>query len=43
MVAEGAHDFNWGNDTGSISAASTAYRARIGKQFSRTGDTLTIQ
>jgi hypothetical protein len=40
---QGAHDFNSGKDIGSVSAASTAYKARIGKQFSRIGDTLTIQ
>ncbi len=38
-----ADDFNSGNDTGSVSAASTAYKARIGEQFLRTGATLTIQ
>jgi PKD repeat protein len=33
----GAHDFGSGNETGSVSAASNAYAAEIGKQFMRTG------
>jgi hypothetical protein len=38
----GAHDFNSGNEIGSVSAASSAYSAELGKQFKRVGDTLTI-
>jgi len=43
ITLQGAHDFNSGNEIGSVSAASTAYQAHIGKQFSRTGDVITIQ
>lgn len=42
ITLQGAHDFNSGNETGSVSAASNAYKARIGKQFSKVGDTLKI-
>lgn len=35
----GAHDFSSGNETGSVSAASSTQRAHIGKQFTRTGAT----
>lgn len=42
ITLQGAHDFNSGNETGSVSAASDAFKANIGKQFSRVGDTLKI-
>lgn len=42
MTLHGAHDFNSGGQIGSVSAASSAYARRIGKQFKRVGDTLTI-
>jgi hypothetical protein len=42
MTIHGAHDFNSGDEIGSVSAASSAYSAEIGKQFKRVGDTLTI-
>ncbi|HUB13587.1 MAG TPA: hypothetical protein VMB34_16685 [Acetobacteraceae bacterium] len=35
----GAHDFNSGNETGSVSAASNAQSSHIGKQYTRTGAT----
>src|SRR5437868_14731291 len=38
----GAHDFNSGGEIGSVSAASSAFSAQIGKQFERLGNTLTI-
>jgi hypothetical protein len=42
MTLHGAHDFGSGTEIGSVSAASTAYSANIGKQFKRVGNTLTI-
>ena len=42
ITLQGAHQFNSGNETGSVSAASTPFAAHIGKQFHRTGDDLTI-
>jgi WD40 repeat protein len=42
MTLHGAHDFDSGNEIGSVSAASSAYSANIGKQFKRVGDTLTV-
>lgn len=42
ITLQGAHDFNSGNETGSVSAASNAYKSYIGKQFTRVGDTLKI-
>jgi len=42
MTLHGAHDFNSGGQIGSVSAASSAFSARIGKQFKRVGNTLTI-
>jgi WD40 repeat protein len=42
MTLHGAHDFGIGTEIGSVSAASSAYSANIGKQFKRVGDTLTI-
>ena len=37
ITLEGAHDFNSGNETGSVSACSTTQAAHIGKQYTRTG------
>ena len=42
MNLHGAHDFNSGGEIGSVSAASTAFSAHIGKQFNRVVNTLTI-
>jgi hypothetical protein len=42
MTLHGAHDFGSGGEIGSISAASSAFAAHIGKQFKRVGNTLTI-
>ena len=42
MTLHGAHDFDSGGEIGSVSAASTAFAARIGKQFKRVVNTLTI-
>ena len=42
MTLHGAHDFSSGNQIGSVSAASSAFAPRIGRQFKRVGDTLTI-
>lgn len=42
ITMHGSHDFNSGGQIGSVSAASTAFAARIGKQFKRAGNTLTI-
>src|ERR1051325_2792301 len=42
MTLHGAHDFNSGGEIGSVSAASTAFAAHIGKQFKRVVNTLTI-
>jgi hypothetical protein len=42
ITLHGAHDFNSGGQIGSVSAASTAFKARIGNQFKRVGDKLTI-
>ena len=36
ITLEGAHDFNSGNETGSVSAASNTQHAHIGKQYTRT-------
>ena len=38
----GAHDFHSGGEIGSVSAASSAFSAYIGKQFKRVANTLTI-
>jgi hypothetical protein len=38
----GAHDFHSGGEIGSVSAASSAFSAHIGKQFKRVANTLTI-
>ena len=42
MTLHGAHDFNSGGEIGSVSAASTAFAANIGKRFKRVVNTLTI-
>lgn len=42
VTLHGAHDFNSGNETGSVSAASSPFAASIGKQFNRVVNTLTI-
>jgi hypothetical protein len=42
MTLHGAHDFGSGGEIGSVSAASSAFAANIGKQFNRVGNTLTI-
>jgi hypothetical protein len=42
ITLHGSHDFNSGGEIGSVSAASATFAARIGKQFKRVGDTLTI-
>jgi len=39
ITLAGAHDFNSGNETGSVSAASSTQKAHIGKQFKRDGGT----
>jgi streptogramin lyase len=38
----GAHDFDSGNEIGSVSAASSAFSTYIGEQFKRVADKLTI-
>jgi DNA-binding beta-propeller fold protein YncE len=42
ITLHGAHDFDNGGEIGSVSAASSAFSAHIGKQFTRVGNTLTI-
>jgi hypothetical protein len=42
MTLHGAHDFNSGNENGSVSAASSSFASHIGKQFKRVGNTLTV-
>ena len=42
ITLHGAHDFNSGGEIGSVSAASSAFAAHIGKQFKRVVNTLTI-
>jgi hypothetical protein len=42
MTLHGAHDFNSGGEIGSVSAASNAFAAHIGKQFKRAVNTLTV-
>lgn len=39
ITLEGAHDFNSGNQTGSVSAASAPYAANIGHQYTLAGAT----
>ena len=42
ITVQGSHDFSSGGEIGSVSAASSAFAAHIGKQFVRAGDLLTI-
>jgi hypothetical protein len=42
MTLHGAHNFNSGNQLGSVSAASSTFSAQIGRQFERVVDTLVI-
>ena len=42
LVVQGFHDFNSGGEIGSVSAASGAFAALIGKEFHRVGNVLTI-
>lgn len=42
ITLHGAHDFGSGSEIGSVSAASSAFSAYIGKQFKRVANTLTI-
>jgi hypothetical protein len=42
ITLHGSHDFNSGSEIGSVSAASAAQAAHIGKQFERIVNTLTI-
>jgi len=42
MTLHGAHDFNSGGEIGSVSAASPTFAARIGHQFKRVVNTLTV-
>ena len=39
ITLEGAHDFGSGNETGSVSAASSTHASHIGKQYTRNGAT----
>ncbi len=39
ITLEGAHDFSSGNETGSVSAASSTQASHIGKRYSRDGAT----
>jgi hypothetical protein len=43
ITLEGAHDFNSGNETGSVSAASSSHASHIGKQYTRNGATNVVQ
>jgi len=43
ITLAGAHDFNSGNETGSVSAASSTQKAHIGKQFTRNGGTNIVE
>jgi hypothetical protein len=42
IVLQGLHDFNSGEEIGSVSAASASQAAHIGKQFKRVGNVVTI-
>jgi hypothetical protein len=42
ITLHGAHDLGTNAETGSVSAASPAFAAHIGKQFTRVVNTLTI-
>jgi hypothetical protein len=43
VTLEGAHDFSSGNETGSVSAASSTQASHIGKQYTRNGATNVLQ
>ncbi|TMQ19102.1 MAG: hypothetical protein E6J90_18680, partial [Deltaproteobacteria bacterium] len=42
ITVQGSHDFNSGKEIGSVSAASAAHTAHIGKSFVRAGEAVTI-
>jgi hypothetical protein len=42
MTLHGSHDFNTGGEIGSVSAASSSFASRIGKQFKRDVNILVI-
>ena len=42
ITVQGSHDFNSGNEIGSVSAASPSFASHIGKQFTRAGGTNTL-
>ena len=42
ITLHGAHDFKSGGEIGSVSAASPAFSAQIGKQFKRVANILSI-
>lgn len=42
ITVQGSHDFNTGNEIGSVSAASAAHAALRGKTFSRLVNTINI-
>jgi hypothetical protein len=42
ITVQGSHDFNSGNEAGSVSAASSGRAIHRGKDFTRTGNTVTI-
>jgi hypothetical protein len=42
ITLHGSHDFNSGGEIGSVSAASSSFAPRIGRQFARVGNTLKI-
>jgi DNA-binding beta-propeller fold protein YncE len=42
MTLHGAHDFDSGDEIGSVSAASSQFSTEIGKRFKRAGNVLTI-
>jgi streptogramin lyase len=42
ITLHGAHDFKSGGEIGSVSAASSAFAAQIGKQFKRVAGTATV-
>jgi hypothetical protein len=42
LTLQGAHDFNSGGQSGSVSAASSLLAVHLGRPFTRIGDILTI-
>jgi hypothetical protein len=42
ITVQGSHDFNSGNEVGSVSAASSSQTIHRGKDFTRAGNTVTI-